>query len=120
MEILKFIDMGLTFGLEIVMILGYFVIGFAIDAPPVLDWAVAIALPVYAGLRWGIFVAPKAKHRLPQPWRILYELKLMMISAMALYVGGWTKVATVFMACIVIHISLSMMIHRKKVSGLAV
>lgn len=35
--------------------------------------ALAIALPLVVGVVWGLFVAPRAKTRLRDPWRFLVE-----------------------------------------------
>lgn len=35
--------------------------------------ALAIALPLIVGVVWGLFVAPRAKTRLRDPWRFLVE-----------------------------------------------
>ena len=35
--------------------------------------ALAVALPLVVGVIWGLFVAPRAKMRLHDPWRFLVE-----------------------------------------------
>lgn len=53
-------------------------------------------------------------HRLHQPWHILYELKLMLISASAMYVADQKLLASFFMAGLLVHISLVMLGMSRK------
>lgn len=88
MNALPFLDQMLSYALLAVTLLGYFVLGFAIDASMFLSLLMGAWLAVYAAVRWWMFIFPQAKHALHQPWRLLYELKLMLFSAMGFLSQG--------------------------------
>ena len=46
--------------------------------------ALAVALPLGAALWWGLWVAPRARRRLRDPWRFAAELVLWIPAALAL------------------------------------
>jgi Protein of unknown function (DUF2568) len=59
---------------------------------PFVGWLVALAVAVM----WGLVVAPKATHRLPDPPRLLVELVLFASATVAFYSTAGTAVAAVF------------------------
>lgn len=113
MNPLQLIDQVLSYGLVLMMLLGYFILGYAVDAPPLFSFVMGAWLSVYAAARWWLFVSPQAKHRLREPWRVLYELKLMIFSAMAFFISGWGGMAAAFVAGILVHITLVLAIHKQ-------
>jgi hypothetical protein len=58
--------------------------------------AIAVAAPVLAATIWGIGIAPGARRRWPDPWRIAAEIALFLIAAAALAVEGNVVAAVVF------------------------
>ncbi len=59
---------------------------------PVVGWLVAFGVAVM----WGLVVAPKAKHRLPDPPRLLVELVIFASATVAFYSAAGAPVAAVF------------------------
>ena len=49
----------------------------------------AVLLPVAAGALWGLFVAPRARRRLPEPARFLLEFALFAVTGVVLALLGW-------------------------------
>ncbi len=58
--------------------------------------AIAVLAPVLAAVIWGIGIAPKARRRWPDPWRIIAEIVLFLIAAAALVPEGDVLAAVVF------------------------
>jgi hypothetical protein len=66
-------------------------------------WPVAgIVALVAAAVVWGLFVAPKARRRLPDPARFLLELTLFAAGTAAFVDVGQATVAAVFAAASVV------------------
>lgn len=49
----------------------------------------AVLLPLAAAAVWGLFIAPKASRRLPEPARYLVEFVLFAGAGVALGLSGW-------------------------------
>ncbi|MEV5714399.1 YrdB family protein [Amycolatopsis mediterranei] len=49
----------------------------------------AVLLPVAAAALWGLFVAPRARRRLPEPARFLLEFALFAVAGVVLALVGW-------------------------------
>jgi hypothetical protein len=55
----------------------------------------AVLLPVAAAAIWGLFVAPRARRRLPEPARFLVEFALFAATGVVLALVGWLVVGIV-------------------------
>jgi hypothetical protein len=49
----------------------------------------AVLLPVVAAALWGLFLAPRARRRLPEPARFLLEFALFGVTGVVLALLGW-------------------------------
>ena len=49
----------------------------------------AVLLPVVAAAIWGLFIAPRARRRLPEPARFLVEFVLFAATGVVLALAGW-------------------------------
>ncbi|WP_328445669.1 MULTISPECIES: YrdB family protein [unclassified Amycolatopsis] len=70
-------------------------------APAIVD---AILLPVVAAAIWGLFIAPKANRRLPEPARFLVEFVLFAVTGVVLALVGWV-VAGIVLAVVGIGVA---------------
>jgi hypothetical protein len=81
-------NLALRFALELSALGALAYWGFTRDAA----WPVRLLLgtgaPLAAALLWGTFVAPKARQRLPDPWRLLPEASVFLSAAAALVAAG--------------------------------
>jgi len=59
---------------------------------PLVGWLVAVAVAVM----WGLVVAPRATHRLPDPSRLLVELVIFASAIVAFYEAGSETAAAIF------------------------
>ena len=86
----------LRFVLELILIAVYAYFGFAFGAAwggPILGWILAIGLAALAIAIWGVYVAPRAPRRSPEPTRFILELALFfsglaMLAAMSEWLWG--------------------------------
>jgi hypothetical protein len=56
---------------------------------------------------WGAWVAPKARRRSPDPWRLAIELAIFALATLAFVEVGQTAVAIVFAVAAVVTAGLS-------------
>lgn len=88
MEALKFGNLAVRFGMELVLlaIFGYW--GFKTGSTPLMRWLLGLGTPLLAAVIWGMLMAPKAPWRLQGAGFILAELVLFGLAGWALYTTG--------------------------------
>ena len=96
MELLKLLNIGLRFLLElcILVIFGYW--GFKTDTGTFTKILLGIGTPILFAVVWGTFLAPKSPIRLGEPWLFLLELLIFGLTCWALYSTGKTNLTLAF------------------------
>ncbi len=96
MELLKMINIGLRFLLElcILVIFGYW--GFKTGGGTFTRILLGIGAPMLFAVVWGSFLAPKSSMRLNEPWLFLLELVIFALTCWALYSTGKINLAAAF------------------------
>jgi Protein of unknown function (DUF2568) len=63
-----------------------------------LGWRIVLAVlgPVLVAMVWGLALAPRAKHRLGEPWRLGAELVIFIVATAALALAGDGIAAAVY------------------------
>jgi hypothetical protein len=82
--------LGLRFICELAMLAGVAWCGWEITP------ALAVVFPLAFAAVWGVFVGPRARRRLPDPWRLGLELVLFALATAAYLSVGQTVLAVVF------------------------
>ncbi|MDN5863446.1 MAG: YrdB family protein [Salinisphaera sp.] len=59
--------------------------------------ALAVLLPMLVAILWGLCLAPRARRRLPHPWRLVVKLVLMVAGAGLLAASGAALWGVVFL-----------------------
>jgi hypothetical protein len=95
-EFLKAINTGLSFLLELAMLLAFGYWGFYGDKSIALKWILGIGLPLIIAVIWGMFFAPNAAKRLNGTNGTLLSLLLFLLSAVALFYAQHSTLAIVF------------------------
>ena len=103
MDMLKGINLGLSFLLEIVMLVGFGYWGFHTDTSSTVQWILGVGVPVIAIVIWSIFNAPLSKRRLSRTPRTILEVVMFGLGALAFFVSGQTRLAAIFVVLIVIN-----------------
>lgn len=88
MAVLKGLNAGLSFAIEIAMLVGFGYWGHWVGNGVLVEWILAIGIPVAAIVIWGLFFAPKSKHRLSIMPGIWLSLALFLMSAGAVFHAG--------------------------------
>jgi hypothetical protein len=88
--------LGARFLSELVLFAVLVILGVNAGLGTAADVALAVLLPAAAIVIWGIGIAPRARHRWPDPWRLSAEVVLFLAVAAGLAAEGWLAWAIVF------------------------
>ncbi|GAB4451730.1 MAG: YrdB family protein [Anaerolineae bacterium] len=112
MQLIKWINLGLRFLLELGLLaaLGYW--GFTVGGSMPAKIGLGLGAPLLAALVWGVFLAPASARRLVEPWRLLAELVIFGGAVAALISAGAPTVAWVFGILVVLN-KILMLIWRQ-------
>src|SRR3954469_3473271 len=105
---MKSLNLGLRFFLELAMLFAFGFWGFS-SFPDPLSRVLGIGAPLAAAIIWGIFIAPKARRRLPDPGRLTVEIVMFALATVALTAAGAYDVALLF--CLLSAVSLFFMLR---------
>ncbi|MBE2272330.1 MAG: YrdB family protein [Anaerolinea sp.] len=99
------LNLGLRFLLELGLLaaLGYW--GFQANGG-ILRWAASIGAPLAVAVIWGLWIAPRANHRLADPLRLMVEVILFLLGVCALWFAGQQRAAVVFGILVLINLVL--------------
>lgn len=78
----------------------------------ILKYILMMVLPLIAVALWGYFAAPKSKHPLQQPYRVLFALAIFGTSVFLLILAGKTMLAAIFASLIILN-QLSLFIFKQ-------
>ncbi|MDB4939597.1 MAG: hypothetical protein JWO40_22 [Candidatus Doudnabacteria bacterium] len=73
MEIIKSLNLGVAFFLELLMLAVFGYTGFSLTQNTYLRAGFAIAIPLVAVILWAFLAAPNSGTRLHQPWLLLFQ-----------------------------------------------
>ncbi len=95
-RVLKDINAGIAFLLELAMLIAFGYWGFYGDKSILLKWLLGIGVPLVVAIIWGIFLAPRANHRLNSVGGNLLSLFLFLLAAAALFYTQHPMLAITF------------------------
>ena len=81
---------------ELALLAVLVILGVRADLAVAAKIAVAAGSPVVAGVIWGIGIAPQARRRWPDPWRLAVEVVLFGAAAAGLGIEGSAIWAAIF------------------------
>ena len=105
METLKTLNLGLAFLLELLLALAVGFCAYALPLSLPLKAGLTVLAPAVLILFWSLFLAPKARSRMPMPGLLLTKLVLFGASAAGLYGVGGTGPAIAFGALILVNMA---------------
>jgi small-conductance mechanosensitive channel len=82
------LNLGFRFILEMIVLVGLFLWGFSLSDQFIVQLVLGLGAALAAMLVWGLFVAPKAKRRLPDPARLAVELVVFGAGVLAFVLSG--------------------------------
>src|SRR5262245_52920009 len=81
-----------------------------------LRWVLVVAAPLAIAAVWGRFVAPKARTRVGDPWRLVLELLVFGSAVAALLDADQTTLAIVLAAAVALHLALTFPLRQRGVT----
>ena len=106
MTVLRGLTMTLAFGLELAMLVAFFV--WAVSAAPAgpLQFVAGIGVTGLVMAVWGVFLAPRSERRLRHPWLIGAEAVLFGLAALGLMLVGRVEASVAFAVAAVLRFAL--------------
>ena len=105
------LNLAMKFLLELAALAAFGLWGASISSGPTAV-LLAIALPALAAALWGTLAAPKARRRLPLRPRVLFELGVFTMAAVALWWTGLATLAAAFAAMVLVNAFLLTAFHQ--------
>ena len=99
-------NLGLRFLLELCALAAVAYWGWS-EHGGVWRWVLVVAAPLAIALLWGRWVAPKAKARVGDPWKLLLELLVFGAAVAALAAAGQPVLGIVLGAATLLNLALT-------------
>jgi len=96
MAVLRIINLGVRFLLELASLGAFGYSGATARASGALRALLAIALPLAVALLWGLFISPKARYSTGRPGQVGLGLIVFLVAALLLRERGHEAMASVF------------------------
>ena len=96
MELLKLINIGLRFLLELCILAIFGFWGFKTGTGTFVKILFGIGSPILFAVVWGTFLAPKSSMRLDEPWLFMLELAIFGLAGWALHSTGRVNLTITF------------------------
>src|SRR5512143_2033180 len=106
MAILKAINAGLSFLLEIAMLAAFGYRSYHAVENPWLKWVLAIGAPLVVVILWGLFLAPRASRRAGSTTGIIASTGLFCLAALALFLTDQPYLGAAMLVLTVINRTL--------------
>jgi len=106
MELLKSVNLVVTFLLELCLVVAFGYWGFTTGDALWLKILLGIGTPALAAVLWGLFMAPRAARRLPSPWHEIGQVVFFGLGTLALYAAGQPTLAILFAVVFAVNLVL--------------
>jgi Protein of unknown function (DUF2568) len=103
---MRSLNLAFRFVLEMLALVALFLLGLSISDSLLFQVVLGLGMPAIAILVWGLFVAPKASRRLPDPTRLAVESGVWLAGAIAFWLAAGLLVAVLFGAAVVVNLVL--------------
>lgn len=109
MEIIKALNLGLTFLLELTMLAAFGYWGFQGEKSVWVKWGLGIGIPLVVAILWGIWLAPMANQRLNIIGGTLLSSGLFLLAALALYQTNHPTLAIALAGITIVNWALALL-----------
>jgi len=79
-------------------------------------WVLVVVAPLIVAVLWGKTIAPKAKRRVGDPWRLAVELLVFGSAVAALLDADQPVLAIVLGAAVALHLALTFVLGQREAS----
>jgi hypothetical protein len=95
---MRTLNLVFRFVLELVVLVALFLWGVSVSDQFIVQLVLAIGAPLLVIVVWGLFVAPRASRRLPDPQRLAVEVVVFGAGVLAFLAAGQTLLAVLLAA----------------------
>lgn len=95
---MRSLNLVFRFVLELVVLVALFLWGVSVSDEPIPKVVLALAAPAVVIVIWGLFVAPRASRRLPDPQRLAVEIVVFGAGVLAFLAAGQPVLAILLAA----------------------
>lgn len=106
MELVKTLNLGVRFLLEILALVIFSFWGLHVTNQVVMKIVLGMGIPILVAAIWGIFGSPKAPYALSGFSRVLLEVVILGLAALALFYTGKHFTAYIFGLLVLINLFL--------------
>jgi hypothetical protein len=106
---MRTLNLVFRFILEIVVLVALFLWGLSVSDQLIIDLVLALGAPAVVIVVWGLFVAPRASRRLPDPRRLAVEIVVFGAGVVAFLAAGQPLLAVLLAAAVAINLGLMFM-----------
>jgi len=110
---MRSLNLAFRFVLELLVLVALFLFGLGASSDLLIALPVAIGLVLIVMAIWGLFVAPRASHRLPDPTRLGVELTIFFIGVLAFGLAVSWIVAVLFGLAVLVSLALLFMLGQR-------
>ncbi len=103
---MRSLNLVFRFVLEMLVLAVLFLLGLSISESLLFKVVLGLGMPAIVILVWGLFVAPKASRRLPDPARLVLEVVVWSLGAVGLALVAGPLPALLFGAAVAINLGL--------------
>jgi len=103
---MRSLNLVFRFVLEMLVLVVLFLLGVSISESLLFQVVLGLGMPAIVILVWGLFVAPKASRRLPDPARLVLEVVVWSLGALGLVLVAGLLPALLFGAAVAINLGL--------------
>ena len=103
MDVLKMLNLAVRFLLELCMLAAVAFWGFKTQNNWLMKILLGIGLPVLIAILWGMFLAPRATHRLSGVPFFALELALFSTGVFSLFAGGAPTLGWVYTITLIVN-----------------
>ena len=104
---------GLRFSLELSALAAVAYWGWS-EHGGVWRWVLVVAAPLAVAALWGKTIAPKAKRRVRDPWRLVVELVVFGGAVAALLDADQPVLASVLGSAVAVHLALTLVLGQRE------
>jgi Protein of unknown function (DUF2568) len=114
MSVVKALNLTLRFLLELVMLAGLAWTGWHLGGPWPVRLLLAVLLVVVGVVAWGLWVAPRARRRLPDPARLGVEVVLFAVASVGLAATASLPSGIGLAAAYTVNVTLGFVWHQRE------
>ena len=107
------LNLAFRFILEMVALVGLFLWGMSMSDSLPIQLTLALGAVVIVMTVWGLFVAPKASRRLPDPTRLAVEMVIFFVAVLAYVLAGNWILGILLGLAVLINVALMFLWNQR-------